>query len=98
MFQELFSQFKSGTRSLKTQLAIYFIPVTILPTIAISYYATRMFQETATDNLVRRAASERDAIVLELDNFENDVLDKLKKHPRESKVVGALRQRDNAII
>lgn len=98
MLQELLSFFFSGTRTLKTQLAIYFIPVTILPTIAISFYATRIFQETAVENLVRRAASERDAIVLQLDTFENEVVERVRKHSRDSGVLGAIRQRENRLI
>lgn len=98
MFQKFLSSFFSGTRTLKTQLAIYFIPVTILPTIAISYYATRMFQETATENLVRRAVSEREAIVSEVDNFETSVLERVRKHAKDAELVGALRQRDRSLI
>lgn len=98
MFQKFLTLFSSGTRSLKTQLAIYFIPVTILPTIAISFYASRMFQETATDSLVRRAASERDAIVSEIDAFEGDALERVKKHANDGAVLSALRQRDRGII
>ena len=92
MIQQILKYLKPGTRSLKTQLAAYFIPVTILPLVAISFYATRMFEETAQDTLKRRALSERDAIIADIDGYETDLSELAKSHARVPALLSALRQ------
>ncbi|NDD05299.1 MAG: hypothetical protein EB078_10365, partial [Proteobacteria bacterium] len=59
--------FQSSTRSLKTQLAFYFIPVTVLPVLGISYYATHIFEKSTEERLFRQAESEQSLVVSELE-------------------------------
>src|ERR1035437_6513524 len=94
MLKDFFTQFNPGTRSLRTQLAVYFIPVSILPAIAISFYATRVFEEATQDSLMKRAASERDALVAEIDAFENDLLNEARSHAAIPRLAAAARRRD----
>lgn len=98
MLKDFFTQFNPGTRSLRTQLAVYFIPVSILPAIAISFYATRVFEETTHDSLIKRAASERDALVAEIDTFEKDLLNEARSHAAVPRLVAAAKKRDREAI
>lgn len=86
--------FKQGTRSLKTTLALYFIPISILPALFISYYAIEIFQDGLTESLVRRAVSEKDAIVAEIDATESTLLAEAHTHARNARLVSALHARD----
>lgn len=90
------SYFNPLTRTLRTQLALYFIPVSILPAVAISFYATRIFEETTRDTLLKRATSERDAIIAEIDNLEHEHLADTKAHAANMDLVSATRARDTA--
>ncbi len=91
MWNSFFSYLKTGKRSLKTQLAIYFLPIAILPILGISFYATRVYEDTTTESLSRRAKSERDAIIAEVDNFELDNLDKARKLSKNYRLIQLLR-------
>ncbi len=70
-----FSQFRSGTRSLKATLGLYFIPLSVLPAIFLSVYATRVFEENNREQVRRRAETERDAFIAEVQGSEKDLLD-----------------------
>ena len=41
--------------SLKTVLAVYFLPIAVLPTILLSYYVVQVFEDTTKEGLARRA-------------------------------------------
>ena len=90
----LFKKLSPGVRSLKTQLAIYFIPVALIPAIGVSYYATRAFEETSQETLSRRAQSERDVIVSEIEGKEKIFFDEARLHSKTQKLSTALSQKD----
>jgi two-component system, NtrC family, sensor kinase len=92
MLKDFLSQFNPVTRNLRTQLALYFIPVSILPAVAISFYATRVFEETTRDSLVKRAASERDAIVGEIGSWESELLNEAKGHAASARLLRLVRE------
>jgi sensor histidine kinase regulating citrate/malate metabolism len=62
-----------SNRSLRATLAFYFLPITVIPLLVISFYATRLFEESTREVLIQRALSERDAIVAEIDSLENEL-------------------------
>lgn len=62
---------KSGLRSLRTTLALYFIPLGVVPVILISVYATKVFEESTRDAIGARAGSEREAFLSELSGLDN---------------------------
>ncbi len=94
MWKNFFSYLKKGRRSLKTQLAIYFLPISIIPILGISFYATRAYEDTTTESLSRRAKSERDAIIAEIDNFELDNFEKARKLAKQKRIATFLKSKD----
>jgi len=86
--------FRAGTLSLKTVLSIYFIPISILPAIFLSFYSQRLFEDSLTETLARRAASERDAIIAEMDGFENDLKTQAKALSQQPNLLRAISARD----
>jgi len=93
-----FTSLRSGTRSLKTALAIYFLPISVLPTLLLSFYATRVFEDSTRDTLVRRAASERDAIVRELEQGESELLGEARARAASPKLIAAIREATPAAV
>ncbi len=77
-WRRFFSQFRSGTRSLKATLALYFLPLSVLPALFLSFYATHVFEENTKEIVRRRAETERDAFIAELQRFEKDLLDGIR--------------------
>lgn len=73
-----FAGFRSGTRSLKATLALYFLPLSVLPAIFLSLYATRVFEENNRDAVRRRAETERDAFIAEVQRIEKDLVDSVR--------------------
>jgi two-component system NtrC family sensor kinase len=94
----LFANFRAGTRSLKSTLALYFIPISILPTLFISLYATEVFQDSLTESIVRRASSEKDAIVAEIDAIESEMLTQARGHARNQRLVSAVRTKNRSEV
>lgn len=86
--------FRAGTLSLKTVLSIYFIPISILPAIFLSFYSQRLFQDSLTETLSRRASSERDAIVAEIDSFESELKAQARALSQQPRFVRAVSVRD----
>ncbi len=78
-----------GTRSLKTTLALYFIPISLIPTLSVSYYAMKTFEETTRETLIRRSVSERDAIAAEIESLENDLVVAARLHAKSRKLIEA---------
>jgi len=91
--KNFFSRFRYGTRSLKTNLALYFIPISVLPTVFISLYALRIFEESISENLIRRASADRDAIVAEIDTLEADLLAQARLHAAHPRLLEAVKAR-----
>ena len=58
--------------TLRRTLAIYFIPISVIPVVVISFYATHVIQKSTNEILIERAYSERDAIMGEIEAMEND--------------------------
>ncbi len=88
--KRFFSQFRSGTRSLKATLGLYFLPLSILPTIFLSFYATKVFEDNTRETVRRRAETERDAFVAEVQRFEKDVLDSTRTARENRLILGAV--------
>jgi two-component system, NtrC family, sensor kinase len=82
---------RPGTRSLKTTLAIYFIPLTILPAVLLSGYATKLLEESTREGLTRKAQTERDAFSAELLALEKGLVDDIQAHAGQSRISRALR-------
>lgn len=92
--KEIIQKLRPGARSLKTQLAIYFIPVALLPAVGVSLYATRAFEQSNQETLSRRASSERDAIVSEIDSKEKEFLGEARFHSKSAKLRDAYSKND----
>lgn len=88
----------SGTKSLQSVLALYFLPVSVIPSLLLSFYATRVFEESTRDAFVRRAASEKDAIVGEIESFESSLLQEAKSHALSPRLRQAVRAKDRKKI
>lgn len=96
--RNLLSLFKPSIRSLKSTLALYFIPISIVPTFSISYYAYKLFEENTKENIIRRAKAEREAIINEIDAMEGEMVNMAKIHSKQSRLVAAVRSQNNASI
>src|SRR4051812_40927593 len=90
IIQEKFRTHFKGIWSLKAALAIYFIPITVIPALFLSFYATRLFEESFRDTLDRRANSEKDAIVAEMETLDADLLAGLRRHSQTSELLSAV--------
>jgi len=91
---KLLPNLRYGTRSLKTTLALYFIPISIIPALSISFYAISIFEESGRETLARRAISERDAIISEIDALESGLLEDARSHSKMRRLVQAVREKD----
>lgn len=87
---------RPSTRSLKTTLAIYFIPISVVPAILISIYATRLFEGSVRETLQRRADSERDAIVSEIDRLEAEIFREAKAFATSQRLLSAVALENSA--
>lgn len=96
--RRVFSVFRSGTRSLKATLAMYFLPIAILPAIFLSFYATRVFEENTRETLRRRAETERDAFTAEVQRVEKDVLDSVRSQRDNGRLLAAVASGDRTRI
>ncbi len=92
--RRFFANFKYGTRSLKTTLALYFIPISLIPTLSISYYAMKTFEESTRETLVRRARSERDAITSEIETLDADLIASARLHAKSPRLISAAKKAD----
>jgi len=96
--RKLFSYFQAGTRSLKTQLALYFIPVTVLPVLGISYYATHIFEKSNQERLLRQANTEKELIVSELESVEKVVSSQIRRFSSLETLVNAASSKNSKKI
>lgn len=92
--KKIIQKLKPGARSLKTQLAIYFIPVALLPAVGVSWYASRTFEKSNQENLLQRAETERESIINEIENRERDLLSQTKSHAKAKPLILAFEQKD----
>lgn len=90
MLKNLFQAFRAPTRSLKATLAFYFLPLSVLPAIFLSLYATRIYEDNTREILRRRAETERDAFTAEIQRYEKDLLDASRDLRDSARLVGAL--------
>lgn len=90
-WQSWIKAIRPGTRSLRQTLAIYFLPISVIPLLVISIYAVQVFRRNTTEILVTRAASERDAILAELDRLETDLLEQARARGNEPALLAAVR-------
>lgn len=88
------SHFKASTRSLKTQLAFYFVPATLFPIVGLSLYATHVFEKTSKQWLFRQATSESTLLLGEISAVEKTLTSQLKKFSNQPALVHSLAKRD----
>lgn len=94
----LISYFKRGTRSLKSQLALYFIPATLLPVIGLSYYATHIFEQSSRRNLYQQALSESSLILDDLEKIEKVTASQIRKIGSLPVVVKTLKNKNSKAL
>jgi len=82
--------FKSGSRSLKTQLALYFIPATLLPVIGLSYYATHTFEKNGQVSITKQAQTEFEWLVEEIDTTEKNLAQQTRKLSVQAALIQAV--------
>lgn len=97
-FDALLSNFRVGTRSLKSTLAFYFVPISVIPVLFISVYATKVFEENTLQSLKTRAASERDALVGEIRSREEALQNEARKLAQSNELTTALAARQKPQI
>ena len=88
------SHFKTSTRSLKTQLAFYFVPAALLPIVGLSYYATHVFEKSSQQGLFRQATSESTLIISEVSSLEKTLSSQLKKISGQPSLIRGLVKKD----
>jgi len=90
----ILSHFKTSTRSLKTQLAFYFVPATLLPIVGLSYYATRVFEQSSQQGLFRQATSESSLIINEISSVEKNLTGQLRKFAGQPSLIRSTGKKD----
>jgi two-component system, NtrC family, sensor kinase len=88
--RKFFSLFRSGTRSLKATLGLYFLPLSVLPALFLSFYAIRVYEENTREQVKRRAETERDAFVAEIQRLEKEMLDSARALKDNRRFLSAL--------
>jgi len=74
------NQFQFRTRSLKSVLSWYFLPISIIPVVAISLYATHVFEQNTRALVIQRAQLEREAVIGEIHNLEAELAKETRSH------------------
>lgn len=97
-FRRLFDFLPQGTRSLRNVLAFYFIPISIVPVLVISLYATNEFQKNSNRFLTSRAKSEFDAINAELESLRSRLVEKARTHATRSGLIRAVASKNEKSI
>jgi two-component system, NtrC family, sensor kinase len=95
-FDSVLSKFRVGTRSLKSTLALYFIPISVIPVLFISIYATKVFEENTLQALKTRAASERDSLVAEVRSREEALQSEARKLASSNELQAAIALKQTA--
>lgn len=90
-FSQWLTRIRPGTRSLKTTLAVYFVPLSVVPALFISFYSTRIFEDGTRESLVRRASSEHDAIVAEVESLETEILEDARRRAADRRLIDVAR-------
>lgn len=85
--------FKAGTRSLKTQLALYFIPATLIPVLGLSYFATHTFEKNGRESFWRQAQSENELIQGELELIEKNIIQQTRRAATNTGILKSLSSR-----
>lgn len=80
--------------SLKTVLAVYFIPTAVLPVLFLSLYASRVFEESTEEALNKRVLLERDGILAEMERLEDSLRLAARNHANMALFKSAARDRN----
>jgi two-component system, NtrC family, sensor kinase len=86
--------FRPGTRSLKTTLAVYFIPISVLPALLLAGYATTLLEDSTQEGLIRKAQTERDAFSAEVLALEKSLVDGIQSHSTQGRLLRAMKSQD----
>ena len=89
--RKVFQTLRPGTRSLKATLALYFLPISILPAIFVSVYATRVFEDNTRYTLKRRAETERDAFIAEIHAVEKSLVENVRAQKSNGRLFAAIK-------
>jgi two-component system NtrC family sensor kinase len=85
-------------KSLRQTLALYFIPISILPTLFISYYSVHLFEKNIQEGVLRRAQSEKEAVISELEILESSLYSSAKQHASSENLINALRKKNKKAL
>lgn len=79
---------------MRTQLAFYFVPATLLPIVGLSYYATHVFEKSSQQGLFRQATSESSFILNDLNSIEKTLTAQLRKFAIQPNLVRSVAKKD----
>ena len=96
--KNLFKAFRPEKNTLRGTLALYFIPITVVPVIVMSVYATSVFQDNTQRILRERAVSERDAILGELQSRQTELLEGARRKAQQGAFLRAVQTRERDVI
>lgn len=96
--RRLFKSLKPERNTLRGTLALYFIPITVVPVIVISAYATHVFQKNTNRILRERAVSERDAILGEFEARKNQLLEEGRQRAKQGAFLRAVKTGERDVI
>lgn len=87
-----------GAFSLRTVLSIYFIPISVLPALGLSYWSMRSFEKNLTQTLILRANSEKETVIKAIANQESEWLTNARKHASNPGLIQAVTQRNTVLM
>lgn len=86
------------TRSLKTQLALYFIPATLIPVFVLGFFATQAFDKNDSDSLKKQAITERQLILSEIDSLEKKLVAELRRASVQGRIQKSIESRNQRVM
>lgn len=90
--------FSPHTRSLKTQLAFYFIPATLIPVFMLGFFATQAFDQNDTESLKRQAVTERQLIQGEIDSLEKKLVQQLRRASQQGRIQKSIESKNKRVM
>jgi len=96
--KKLLHNLNPSSRALKTQLALYFIPATLIPVFFLGYFATQAFDKSDFDSLKRQAVTERQLILGEIDSLETKMVAQLKRASQQERVQKSVESRNRIMM
>lgn len=88
------SWLRPGTRSLKTTLAFYFIPISVAPALLLAGYATNLLEDSTREGVIRKAQTERDAFQIEALALERRLIEDVQSHGNLRPLLRAVKNKD----